>query len=150
MSGILPSPKMIPVFASTKIHLHPDEFIITSLPLSEKERALEAFKNLAPFSSVTVDHAEVSLILRTSDWAALGPLFESSEAEGPYRAITFDIVLDLSMVGFLSVVSAVLAEAGISIYAISTYLRDHILVKSSHADDAVRVLNELIQRCRTH
>lgn len=150
MSNILPSPKMIPVFASTKIHLHPDEFIITSLPLSEKERALEAFKNLDPFSSVTVDHTEVSLIIRTSDWATLGPLFESSESEGPYRAITFDIVLDLSLVGFLSVVSAVLAEAGISIYTISTYLRDHILVKSSHADDAVRVLNELIQRCRTH
>jgi hypothetical protein len=141
---------MIPVFASTKIHLHPDEFIITSLPLSEKERALEAFKNLEPFSSITVDHAEVSLILRTSDWMTMVHLFESSKAEGPYRAITFDIVLDLSLVGFLSIVSAVLAEAGISIYALSTYLRDHIFVKSSHADEAVRVLNELIQRCQIH
>ncbi len=148
MSGILPSAEMMPVFASTKIHLHPDEFIIVSLPLSEKERALDAFKSLEPFSSVTVDQAEVSLILRTSDWTAMEHLFESSKAEGPYKTITFDIMLDLSLVGFLSVVSAVLAEAGISIYALSTYLRDHILVKSSHADDTVRVLDELILRCR--
>ncbi|MBT7347864.1 ACT domain-containing protein [Candidatus Bathyarchaeota archaeon] len=75
-------------------------------------------------------------------------LFESSDAEGPYSAITFDIVLDLSLVGFLSVVSAVLAEAGISIYALSTYLRDYIFVQSSHADEAVRKLDELIMRCR--
>lgn len=149
MSAILPSPEMMPVFASTKIHLYQDEFVIVSLPLGEKERALEAFKTLESFSSVTVDHAEVSLILRTSDWEEIEHLFRSSEAEGPYSAITFDIVLDLSLVGFLSVVSAVLAEAGISIYAISTYLRDHILVKSSRADDAVSVLQGLILRCQT-
>lgn len=149
MSKVLPSPEMIPVFASTKIRLHPDEFVLVSLALSEKERALEAFKQLDPFSSVTVDHAEVSLILKTKDWKSIEALFQSSQIEGPYRAITFDIVLDLSMVGFLSVVSAVLAEAGISIYAQSTYLRDHILVKKSQADDTVRLLDELILRCQT-
>lgn len=149
MSSILPSPEMMPVFASTKIHLHPDDFIIVSLPLGEKEQAFEAFNSLEPFSSVTVDRAEVSLILRTSDWAAMSHQFKSSEAEGPYRTITFDIVLDLNLVGFLSVVSAVLAEEGISIYALSTYLRDHILVKSSQADETVRVLDELILRCQT-
>jgi hypothetical protein len=150
MSAILPSPEMMPVFASTKIRLHPDEFIIASLPLSEKERTLEAFKILEPFSSITVDHAEVSLILRTSYWDKIEHLFESSEADGPYSAITFDIVLNLSLVGFLSIVSAVLAEAEISIYALSTYLRDHILIKSAQADEAVRVLDDLIMRCQTH
>jgi len=149
MSKVLPSPEMIPVFASTKISQHPDEFVLVSLALTEKERALEVFKQLDPFSSVTVDHAEVSLILKTMDWKSIGGLFESNQVEGPYRAITFDIVLDLSLVGFLSVVSAVLAEAGISIFALSTFLRDHILVKSSEADEAVLLLEDLIQRCRT-
>jgi len=148
MGEVLPSPEMIPVFASTKIHLHPEKFVIVSLPLKEKERAFELVKNLEPFSSVTVDHAEVSLILRTANWKGMEHQFESSEEEGPYSAITFDIVLDLSLVGFLSVVSAVLAEAGISIFALSTYLRDHILVKSSRSDEAVRLLNELISRCQ--
>ena len=98
---------------------------------------------------MTVDHAEISLILKIMDWESIEGLFQSSQVEGPYRAITFDIVLDLSLVGFLSVVSAVLAEAGISIFALSTFLRDHILVKASHADEAVLVLEALIQRCST-
>ena len=149
MSKVLPSPEMMPVFASTKITLHPDEYILVSLALSEKERALEAFKQLDPFSSVTVDHAEVSLILKTTDWDTINSLFQSSQVESPYRAITFDFVLDLSLVGFLSVVSAVLAEAGISIFALSTFLRDHILVKASRADEAVQVLEALIKRCNT-
>ena len=149
MSKVLPSHEMIPVFALTKIRLHPDEFVLVSLALSEKERVLDAFKQLYPFSSLTVDHAEVSLILKIMDWESIEGLFQSSQVEGPYRAITFDIVLDLSLVGFLSVVSAVLAEAGISIFAMSTFLRDHILVKASHADEAVLVLEALIQRCST-
>jgi len=64
--------------------------------------------------------------------------------------ITFDIVLDLSLVGFLSVVSSVLADEGVSIYALSTYLRDHILVKKVDAARAIAALDRLIERCRVY
>ena len=144
----MPSKEMVPVFASTKLHLHPREYMIVSLPVKEKERTLEYFKPLEPFSSITLDAEEVSLILGKEDWETLKDKFPDYLVEGPYSAITFDIVLDLSLVGYLSVVSAVLADAGVSIYAISTYLRDHILVKSQDADKAMRALNELIQRCK--
>ena len=144
----IPSDEMMPVFASTKLWLHPREYMIVSLPLKEKERALEYFKPLEPFSSITVAAEEVSLILGVDDWKALKEKFTEYLVEGPYSAITFDIVLDLSLVGYLSVVSSVLADAGVSIYAISTYLRDHILVKSMDADKTMRVLGELIQRCK--
>ena len=144
----MPSEEMIPVFASTKLHLHPRKYMIVSLPVKEKEKALECFKPLEPFSSITLDAEEVSLILGVEDWEAFKGSFDEYLVEGPYSAITFDIVLDLSLVGYLSVVSAVLADAFVSIYAVSTYLKDHILVKSEDADKAMRVLNELIQRCR--
>ena len=144
----MPSEDMIPVFASTALRLHPAKYMIVSLPVMEKEKALELFKPLEPFSSITVDTEEVSLILGEEDWVAIRDNFGEYLVEGPYSAITFDIVLDLSLVGFLSVVSAVLADEGVSIYAVSTYLRDHILVKSEEADKTMRVLGELIQRCR--
>ena len=67
--------------------------------------------------------------------------FHDYKMEGPYRVIPFDIILDLGLVGYLSVVSAVLAEAGISIYALSTYLRDYILVKSDDASWVIQVLS---------
>jgi hypothetical protein len=63
--------------------------------------------------------------------------------EGPYRLFTFDIVLDLSIVGFMSVVSTALTESGISVYIISTYLKDHLLVKKQDAAKALNVLNGL-------
>ena len=120
----MPLDEMIPVFASTKLRLHPKDYMIVSLPLREKEKALEYFKPLEPFSSITVAVEEVSLILGKEDWEALKCKFSDYLVEGPYSTITFDIVLDLNLVGYLSVVSDVLADAGVSIYAISTYLRE--------------------------
>ncbi|MBD3173469.1 ACT domain-containing protein [Candidatus Bathyarchaeota archaeon] len=146
---ITPSDDMIPVFAATELKLHPDEYSIVSLSVEDQGKALELFKPLDPFCSVTVDSDEVSLILKAGDWGILMDDFHDYEVEGPYRVITFDIVLDLGLVGYLSVVSAVLAEAGISIYAVSTYLRDHILVKSGDAPRAMQVLGELVERNST-
>lgn len=148
MSPHMPSPEMVPVFAATTLKLHPEEFTLVSLPLSEKDRALEFFKKVEPFSTISVDHAEVSLILTQTDWINVEPNFIQYESEGPYSAITFDIVLDLGLVGFLSVVSSILADEGISIFAVSTYLRDHILVKASETEKTMQVLNDLIQRCK--
>lgn len=149
MNTIMPSPEMVPVFAATKLKLHPESFTLVSLPLSEKEKVLELFKDVYPFSTVSVDHSEVSLIISEPEWTMMNKQFNQYQVEGPYKAITFDIVLDLSLVGFLSVVSAVLAEESISIYAVSTFLRDHILVKESETYRAMAALNALIQRCIT-
>lgn len=138
----------MPVFASTTLKLHPDDYTVISLPIDQREAALELFKPLEPFTTVTVDSAEVSLILKTCDWEQMRDHFNVYESEGPYHVITFDIVLDLSLIGYLSVVSAVLADAGISIYAVSTFLKDHILVKAVDSARAMRVLGDLIERCK--
>jgi hypothetical protein len=144
----MPSQEMIPVFASTSLKLHPDEYTIVSLPVKAQEKELEIFKPLNPFSSITMDTEEVSLILKSSDWEVMKTNFPFYKTDGLFSVITFDIVLDLSLVGFLSVVSAVLADEGISIYAVSTYLRDHILVHSVDAERAMSCLDDLIERCR--
>jgi hypothetical protein len=150
MSQIIPSPEMMPVFAATRLILHPDSFTIVSLPVNEKEKALELFKQVDPFSSISVDNSEVSLIISEAHWTEIQENFKEFQIEGSYKVITFDIVLDLNLVGFLSVVSAVLAEEGISIYAVSTFLRDHILVKQSQANQAIKSLEALIHRSITH
>ena len=139
--------EMIPVFAYTKLKLHRRDYMIVSLPVIEKEKTLDLFKPLDPFSSITFDFDEVSLVIGANDWRKIKDYFEEYEVEGHYKAITFDIVLDLNLVGYLSVVSSVLAEAGVSIYAVSTYLRDHILIKSEDSEKAMKVLNEIIQKC---
>lgn len=128
--------------------MHPETFTLVSINRKEEEKARLLLQDLEAFSSVTFDHAEVSLVLRSDRWAELKGGFRDFEEEGPYRLITFDIVLDLSIVGFMAVVSAKLAEASVSIYALSTFLRDHILVKSGDAEKAVDVLRGLVEGCR--
>ena len=48
--------------------------------------------------------------------------------------------LDFALTGILSGLSAVLAQAGISLFAISTYDTDYILVKERDLEKAVEVL----------
>jgi len=46
-----------------------------------------------------------------------------------WRLITFDMVLPFGLVGFLAAVAGALARDGISLFALSAYTTDHILVR---------------------
>jgi len=131
------------ILSRTEIQLDDEEYVIVSLSLKQEEKARQVLTRLAPFSSITYDYKEVSIVTKTIEWNKVSNQFKAYELEGPYKLITFNIVLDLSIVGFMAIISKKLADAGVSIYAISTYLRDHILVKSEDAENAVRVLENL-------
>ena len=131
------------LLSRTKIQLDTEEYIIVSLRLEQEKKARESLNSLASFSSITYDYKEVSIVAKNTEWNKVKKNFTDYEKTGPYKLITFNIVLDLSIVGFMATVSKKLADAGISIYAISTYLRDHILVQSEDAENAVRVLENL-------
>ena len=136
------------LLAETEISLHPDSFTIVSIDRSEEDKVRGIIADLDTFSSLTFDVAEVSLVVKTEHWEVLSERFEEYREEGPYRLITFDIVLDLSIVGFMAVVSRRLADEGVSIFALSTYLRDHILVKEGDCRKAVESLRSLIAESR--
>lgn len=137
-----------PFFASTKIKEDPEDYLIISIDRKEEEKTKIFLSNLGPWSSVTFDHNEISVVLNKETWSKLRKNFKMIQEEGPFRLLTFDIVLDLSLVGYLSVISGLLAEAGIGIYGVSTYLRDHILVKKKDVKQAVNILEELIDSCK--
>ena len=136
------------ILSEAVVKEHADDYTVVSIKLDEEAKAKSLLRDLQPFSSVTYDNNEVSVVLRASEWERLKGEFSGFEEAGPYRLLTFDIVLDLSIVGFLSVVSAVLAEEGVSIYVLSTYLRDHILARKEDSQRAVAALRKLIEECR--
>jgi uncharacterized protein len=65
------------------------------------------------------------------------------EIEKDWKILTFDMVLPFELVGFLAKVSQVLADAKISIFAISAYSTDHVLVKQKDIDKAKEKLKNL-------
>ena len=60
--------------------------------------------------------------------------------EDGWRALRVAGPLDFSLTGVLSGIAAVLAEAGVPIFAVSTYDTDYILVKARRLDRAVEAL----------
>lgn len=78
---------------------------------------------------------EISLVCKTEDV----PVDVITRDDG-WCGFHFDEILDFSLIGILSKISAVLAENNIGIFAVSTYNTDYILVKSENFDKAVSVL----------
>ena len=59
-----------------------------------------------------------------------------------WRALRVAGTLDFSLTGILSKLATVLADAGVGIFAISTYDTDYILVKAENLDRATAALNK--------
>lgn len=61
-------------------------------------------------------------------------------AEGPWRALKLEGPFDFALTGILASVLNPLAQAGIGIFALSTFDTDYVLVKAEHFAKAVRTL----------
>lgn len=59
-----------------------------------------------------------------------------------WKAFRIEGVLDFSLIGILSKISALLAENKIGIFAVSTYNTDYILTKESNYLKAIEVLSD--------
>jgi hypothetical protein len=140
--------KIKQILAKTQIKVHSDLFSIVSINKEDEDIAKEITKNLTTFSSITFDIEEISLVVKETDWIVMRDHFDSYQEDGPFCLITFDIILDLSIVGFMAFISRKLAEKQVSIYVISTYLRDHVLVKKADCTKTVEILLNLIEECR--
>ncbi|QDS94677.1 ACT domain protein [Roseimaritima multifibrata] len=66
----------------------------------------------------------------------------------PCRKITLKVHSSLDAIGFLAIVTEKLAEHGISVNAISAYFHDHLFVPSEKAEDAIRVLSDVVEQSR--
>ena len=64
------------------------------------------------------------------------------EREDEWRAFRIEGVLDFSLIGILSKISTLLADAGIGIFAVSTYNTDYILTKAENFNRALQVLED--------
>ncbi|MBL0210349.1 MAG: ACT domain-containing protein [Holophagaceae bacterium] len=60
--------------------------------------------------------------------------------EGPFRALKVRGPLDMAMTGVLASMAGPLAEAGVSIFALSTFDTDYVLVRETAVEAALRVL----------
>lgn len=64
-----------------------------------------------------------------------------TERDDSWKAFRIDQVLDFSLIGILADIATILKNNKISIYAISTYNTDYILVKENRYEEALKALS---------
>lgn len=93
-----------------------------------------AFKG--EFFSITKTEDELSIVCLEEN------ISEKIKSEKGWRVLKVEGPLDFSLVGILSKISGLMAKNDISIFAISTYDTDYILIKDENIKKAIEVLNE--------
>jgi len=86
------------------------------------------------FRSVTRTPNELSIVCEE----ALVP--DAVTAEPGWRCLMVEGPLDFSLTGILLSIADPLARAGVSIFAVSTFNTDYVLVKESSISEAIRAL----------
>jgi len=88
------------------------------------------------FYSITKTDEELSIVVDENVDV------KSDIVENNWRAIKIEGVLDFSLIGILAKISTILAEVKVSIFAISTYNTDYILLKQDVLEKAIDALKE--------
>ena len=63
------------------------------------------------------------------------------ERDDGWKAFRIQGILDFSLIGILAKLAALLAENAISIFAVSTYNTDYILIKQEKYEQALKILS---------
>lgn len=116
-----------------KIKILDEEFAIHRLNPEDK---ISNELNDKKFLWIGKTDEELSIVCKS------GIKFPAQKSDDGWKAIKLIGPLDLSAVGILAGITQVLAEAGINIFALSTFNTDYILIKKSKINSAMKVLQE--------
>jgi uncharacterized protein len=87
------------------------------------------------FFSLTRTRDELSIVCNQAD------IPEDMKCERDWRCLKVEGTLDFALTGILASLASPLADAKISIFALSTFDTDYLLVKESHLQRAIEVLS---------
>ena len=141
------SPKIFTLLQKTRVEVSPEIFFLISLSHQDWAKLLES-PELSPRMSAPFmifrDRWEVTLLLDEIDYGTIRHQIRNGKTAGNYRLLSFDIELDFTVVGFLAAVAKILADAGISIIALSAFSRDHLLIRQEDLAKTLKVLGEYV------
>jgi hypothetical protein len=135
------------IWSRTRVHVWPETYVLASLSRVHLGDAAALVATAAGFAALVVERDEVSVTVAESCWAESG-LARAGRPEGPFRALTLDVDIELDVCGYLAPAATLLAEAGVAVVPQCGFLKDHILVREKDLESTVRVLEGWIAACR--
>ncbi len=116
-----------------KLILQSELLAIIQWPISSE---IPNWVSNSKFYSITRTHDELSLVVEQNLTT------DNMKSSKGWVAFKVDGVLDFSLTGILYQLSKPLAEAKISIFAISTFNTDYILIKQENAEQASQLWSD--------
>lgn len=142
-------PGLMHTLAQTHLFTDAQRYVILRISHDQYHEAHALLaQHTAPFAALVVDKDEVTLVVAAALWETARPTLSVVDETPLYRLITFDLPLDLGLVGYLATLCGVIAEAGISIISLSAFSRDHIFVQEDDFDRAWATLRDFIRLCQ--
>jgi hypothetical protein len=142
-SGVEQKSDVAELLSRTRVEVAPATYFLIGLRHEEWTRLLEnpelSPRGDAPFMLLR-DEREVTLLLDETDWRAMRHAARDARIEGGFRLVTLDLQLEWTVVGYLARVTELLSQAGISVGALSSFSRDHLLIKQDDLAAALRTL----------
>lgn len=133
------------VLRTVPLYSDGERYVMLRLPPAAITAAAGVLAEIGePFAALVLDKDEVTLILQADDlpdFAKRMPGHQVVTVE--YRLITFDLVLEPTLTGFMAAVTQTLAAADVPILAVSAFSRDHVLVPAAQYEVAVAALETL-------
>ena len=115
------------------LFLSPDEMIVARLPA---DAPIPAWAMAAPFLSITRTPDELSILAPAVD------IPDDVLAERGWRCLQVAGPLDFALVGVLASLLGPLQRAGVSVFVLSTYDTDYLLVKEKQLARAISALRD--------
>jgi len=103
----------------------------------KKEDKIPDWINKSEFYSITQTNNELSIVCYQENVPV------SVKSEKDWKIITIDEKLDFSLIGIISRISTLLAENKISIFVISTFDTDYILIKQENFEKTIKLLKTI-------
>ncbi len=116
-----------------KLELLANSYAICRLAPDE---AIPAWATRGDFFSISKSHAELSIVCAQNQVPA------DVCSEKDWRLIMVKGPLDFGLTGILASLTQPLADAHLSIFAVSTFDTDYLLLKAANLEPALRVLTQ--------
>jgi uncharacterized protein len=113
--------------ATYTLHRYPEKLVVAGLPPGSE---VPAWAESASLFSISATATETTIV------CAGRSVPKKVRQEGPFTAFAVEGPLDFALTRVLHALLAPLAEAGTSVFTISTYPTDWILVRTGEADTA--------------
>ena len=137
------SDKAALLLKNARIEVAPETYSVISVSPEMWQNLLQSPelspRMTAPFL-IFKDKWEITLILDDEDFRTIRHGIRDAKIETGYRILSFDADLDFDVVGFMAKIAGILAAAGISILPVSSFSRDHVLVRQDDLATALKAL----------